>query len=747
MGDANQAPENDAPAFPPDNGQYELNDFGETVMYFSQPEEDTEQSPQSSRGEPSSAANSSGDADSADLPAKIDKYEIQGLLGRGAYGAVYLGFDAQLDRQVAIKVPLLNTDAKTDELLVSEARQLAKLKHPNIVTIFDVGVHDGNCFIVADYLQGKDLNRWIAERTLTWRESALMVASIADGLAEAHAQNTIHRDIKPANIIVMERAEGFTPVLVDFGLALSSASGGRRGEIVGTPNYMSPEQAQGEGHRIDGRTDIYALGVILYKMLSGELPFRAAKITDLLRQIIDEEPRPPRQFVHGIPEQLERICLKAMAKSVTERYTTAGDIAKELRQLVRETEAATTAPSKPKPKPQVPKSGIRMLIADDHELTRFKLQSDLEKWGHEVVAAEDGEQAFELFQQEKFSLVITDWMMPNVDGLQLVQKIRATKTDEYVYVIMLTAKAEKHDIVVGMGAGADDFLAKPFHRDELNVRLRAGIRITKLNRELTETNRRISRSLEAVIRMRQSCLPSSLPDAPGFKFAWEHKPSDDLGGDLLNVVQLDDRQLGLYVLDVKGQGMPASLLATSIGRVMSPSLDANSVLVEQDGSSMPRVLEPFEVARKLNEQFAWAGRDGQFFSLVYGVLDTHDGELRYVSAGHPPLIHQRANGTPEVVGTSGMPIGMIADSDYEQDSLTLEPGDRLVMYSDGLTDTPNASDELFGSARVLDSLTRLARLTLNESIRGLLSDLGKWRGKVAATDDVSLLAVEVAAGR
>ena len=764
MGDANQAPGNSAPELPPDDGKYELNDFGETVMYLSQPEE-TEQSPLAegdSKSDPagggadsaskSDPASQSDPADSSKsntpaLPAQIDKYEIQGLLGRGAYGAVYLGLDSQLERQVAVKVALLNSDQKSEELLVSEARQLAKLTHPNIVTIFDVGLEQGKCFIVADYLNGRDLNQWMSERTPTWRESALMIAAIADGLAEAHAQNTIHRDIKPANIIVMERAEGPTPVLVDFGLALSSPTGGRRGEIVGTPNYMSPEQAQGEGHRIDGRTDIYALGVILYKMLAGELPFRAPKITELLRMIVNEEPRPPRQFVHGIPAELERICLKAMAKSFTDRYTTAGDMARELRELVRETEAASAKPAvKAKPKPNVPKSGIRMLIAEDHELTRFKLQKDLEKWGHEVIAAVDGEEAFELFQKEKFSIVITDWMMPNMDGLQLVQKIRALKKDEYVYVIMLTAKAEKHDIVVGMGAGADDFLAKPFHRDELNVRVRAGVRITKLNQQLTETNRRFAHTLQAATRMQQSCLPTSVPDTPGFDIMWDYQPFD-LGGDVLNIVPLDDRQIGLYVLDVNAHGVPASLLATSIGRVMSPSLDSNSVLVEHDGTSTPRVLEPFEVASQLNEQFAWAGREGQFFSLIYGVLDTHSHEFRYTSAGHPPLIHHSANAAPEVVGMSGMPIGMTTDCDYEQDSLTLEPGDRLLLYSNGLTDMPNESDELFGVSRVLKSLERLGRLSLNESVRGLLSDLGKWRGQIAATDDVSVLAVEVATGR
>src|SRR5262249_40118956 len=148
--------------------------------------------------------------------------------------------------------------------------------------------------------------------------------------------------VKPANVIMTERADGFAPVLVDFGLALSESFPAtmlaESGCITGTPNYMSPEQARGEGNRIDGRTDIYALGVILYRLVSGGLPFTAPSAHELLQAVIAHEPRPPRQFVRGLPRELERICLKAMAKNLAGRYTTASDLADDLRALVREHE-------------------------------------------------------------------------------------------------------------------------------------------------------------------------------------------------------------------------------------------------------------------------------------------------------------------------------------------------------------------------------------------------------------------------
>ncbi len=504
-----------------------LNEFGETVSYVSP-----------------TAVSAAAAAAAPDpvMPAAIGRYEIRDLLGRGGFGAVYRGYDPHLDRQVAIKVPLLKPSTALAELFLQEARKLAQLKHPGIVTVHDVGMHEGACFIVSEYLDGRNLNRWMQNRPIPWPEAATITATLAEALAAAHARSIIHRDVKPANVIMTERADGIVPVLVDFGLALSESSpaslAAAAGRVTGTPNYMSPEQARGEGNRIDGRTDIYALGVILYRLISGRLPFTAADMRELLRAVVAHEPRPPRQFVRGLPRELERICLKAMAKNLADRYTTASDLAHDLRALVREHQdqlklAATSASRAPT---AGKRDAVKILIADDHELSRFKLQTDLEKWGHEVTAAEDGEQAWELFQRHRFAIVITDWMMPKLDGLELVKMIRSADCADYVYIIMLTAKAEKHDLVAGMGAGADDFLVKPFHRDELQVRLRAGIRITKLNRQLNETNRRLERGLEAAAQIQQSFLPSVKPQCEGYAFAWGHNPCGRLGGDMFNVV-------------------------------------------------------------------------------------------------------------------------------------------------------------------------------------------------------------------
>lgn len=269
-------------------------------------------------------------------PAAFGRYEVRRPLGTGGFGTVYLGHDSQLDRPVALKVlraGAISAGADGEQTL-QEARKLAQLRHPGIVTVHDVGVHEGQVYLVSDYLDGPDLGRWLREHRPAWPEAARVASAVADALAHAHARLIVHRDVKPGNIILT--GEG-TPVLVDFGLALdeSLAGGSEKGILSGTPWYMSPEQAAGTAHRIDGRTDIYSLGVVLYEMLTGRVPFRAGKPLELLRQVRDDEPQPPRQLVRDIPPKLESACLKAMAKRQQDRYTTAADFAAELRRILQ----------------------------------------------------------------------------------------------------------------------------------------------------------------------------------------------------------------------------------------------------------------------------------------------------------------------------------------------------------------------------------------------------------------------------
>jgi serine/threonine protein kinase/formylglycine-generating enzyme required for sulfatase activity len=267
---------------------------------------------------------------SVDFPERIGRYRIERLLGKGGFGLVYLAQDEKLDRWVAVKVPHRNRIIRPEdaEPYLAEARNLAKLAHPHIVEVHDVGgTAEHPFFVVSKYIEGTDLAKKIEVFRLAPGEIVPLVATVADALHYAHRKGLVHRDVKPGNILI---ESGGKPYLVDFGLALREEDIGKGPKFAGTPAYMSPEQARGEGHRVDGRSDIFSLGIVLYELVVGRHPFRADTKVETLARITTQEPRPPRQIDDTIPKELERICLKALAKRPSERYTTAKDFAQDL---------------------------------------------------------------------------------------------------------------------------------------------------------------------------------------------------------------------------------------------------------------------------------------------------------------------------------------------------------------------------------------------------------------------------------
>ena len=271
-------------------------------------------------------------------PDRLGRFLIKRKLGQGGFGVVYLAYDPKLERLVALKMPRPSRFRSNDHLtaILDEARKVANLKHPLLVSVYDIQEDAGLPFIVQEYIDGGDLASWSKANQPTLVQIARIFERIADALSVAHQRGLTHCDLKLSNILMDTSG---TPHIADFGLAVhETLKELHRGRRFGTPPLMAPEQVRGEGHRLDGRTDIWALGVMMYQMLASVKPFTALNSEDLFEEILNLDPKPLRQIRRGVPRELERICLKCLSKRRTDRYSTAEDLRDDLNAWINQTD-------------------------------------------------------------------------------------------------------------------------------------------------------------------------------------------------------------------------------------------------------------------------------------------------------------------------------------------------------------------------------------------------------------------------
>lgn len=278
--------------------------------------------------------------------AFIGRYQIIRRLGRGGFGIVFLAKDSDLDRLVAVKLPHLHRTQRENYLqtFLREAQTLARLDHPGVVPIYDCGlINDGRCFVVSKYIEGQDLSQVLMQGPMPLTEAVRLLIDVTQALDHVHRARIVHRDIKPANILVGDNGRIY---VADFGLALRDEPVSRSHEgLAGTPSYMSPEQVRGEGHRIDGRSDQFSLGVVMYEMLTGEKPFSGGASHDVLYRILTQDPVPPRELKRSVPAELSRICLKLLSKLASQRYAETIELAEDLREWLNKAELRENNPA------------------------------------------------------------------------------------------------------------------------------------------------------------------------------------------------------------------------------------------------------------------------------------------------------------------------------------------------------------------------------------------------------------------
>jgi sigma-B regulation protein RsbU (phosphoserine phosphatase) len=400
------------------------------------------------------------------------------------------------------------------------------------------------------------------------------------------------------------------------------------------------------------------------------------------------------------------------------------------------------------------KRAMRVLIADDDPISRRLLERTLQHWGYEVTAARDGAEAWRFFQERDYPLVISDWVMPGMDGLELVRRIRASSRPGYVYILLLAAASHRREVVEGMNAGADDFVSKPFDRDELRVRLRAGQRVIDLEQKLVEQNRDLrerNADMEADLRMacevQQALLPQAKPSFPScvppersrLGFAERYLPNGAVGGDFFDVLSLSDTKAGIFICDVMGHGVRAALVTATV-RALLETLRVHA--------NDPELLLA-DMNRDMQAIFGQASVP-VFLSAFYATMDTLTGEFRYANAGHPaPRILRRQDSEvlvlPMRAGQPGPPLGVRNQATYSAASFTLYPSDLVVLYTDGVYEQVGPNMEQFGEKRVDEVLSRCLHSCANRIFDELLAEVKRFAQGRSFCDDVCLLGMEVRA--
>jgi phosphoserine phosphatase RsbU/P len=398
---------------------------------------------------------------------------------------------------------------------------------------------------------------------------------------------------------------------------------------------------------------------------------------------------------------------------------------------------------------------MKILVVDDEAFSRNVLSAMLRRCGYTVYEAPDGEVAWNVLHDEDIRLVVSDWVMPNLSGIELCRRVRSAGFDHYVYVILCTSKGEIADYIAGMDAGADDFMLKPISSEELRVRVRAGERVLHLERRLADKNReledthtalqgayeRIKNDVKAAAWIQHNLLPPPNVRAQGVACNWCFRPSSYMSGDILNFFAIDDRHVGFYLLDVSGHGVPAALHSVALSLVLTPDSAHNSPLKKYDADCGEfTVVRPSEVISELNQRFQ--ARDDKYFTMSYGVLDSRSSLLRVAQAGNPNPVLIHPGGHVRTLSSGGMPVGLWPDMDFDSVEVPFTRGDRLVLYSDGISECANENHEEFGDARLLEYLSSTADRPLREMLNGLERELESWHGCADFEDDVSLLALE-----
>ena len=394
---------------------------------------------------------------------------------------------------------------------------------------------------------------------------------------------------------------------------------------------------------------------------------------------------------------------------------------------------------------------MKILIAEDDNVSRLVLVSALKKQGHEVVATENGLEALQVLQKEYFPVLILDWLMPGMDGLEVCREVRSLLLESYTYIVLLTSLEGKSNYLEAMDAGADDFISKPFDADQLRGRIHVAERIINLQlriaegaRELREKNEQMEKDLEMAHELQMALLPQQFPsiprDAPAtesaIKFSSVYYPMAAVSGDFFTVNRLSDTALAVFIADVMGHGVRAGLITTMISALIekfSAAAADPAVMLSKINCSLLSILKNTD--RSL------------FVTGFYLVADAARSRILYANAGHPaPLLLHRVRGEIESIssdGGSGPALGLFDEAKYRTCERPVAVDDFIMLFTDGLFEVEAADDKIYSRERLIAAVRERVRLPSAKMIAELFGEIKLFSNRAQFSDDVCLVGMDV----
>lgn len=391
----------------------------------------------------------------------------------------------------------------------------------------------------------------------------------------------------------------------------------------------------------------------------------------------------------------------------------------------------------------------RVLVVDDSRFQRRILKAMLAGWGYEVVEASSGAEALEIVEKDLPDLVISDWMMPGMTGLEFCRAFREISQDRYAYFILLTSKSEKAEIAHGLDSGADDFVTKPVDKNELRARITAGERILHMQHELSDTlselrtmYNSLQRDLREAQKLQQSLVREKYKTYPTGDVSLMLRSSGHVGGDLVGFFDCGDNRLGLFAIDVSGHGVSSALMTARLAGYLSATAPDQNIALRRKPDGTYVALPPSEVVTTLNDLVLNEMETEHYFTFMLSIVDRHSGKVTICQAGHPHPVVQRADGKIEQTGTGGFPVGLLAGVDFAEFEVMLNPGDRLLIVSDGVTECPDPVGQLLDEDGTAWIVAQSRDLVGTAFLAGLVDELTKYANQSDFPDDVSAILYE-----